>query len=106
VIRQHCPRCYRGPIFRGLFTMNARCTVCQLDIAREEGYFTGAMIFSYLLAVPLLATLVLVLLLATSWPFEAILVAGTLTLVVFAPAHFRYSRVLWIHLDRLIDPGD
>jgi Protein of unknown function (DUF983) len=86
--------------------MNARCTVCQLHNTREEGYFTGAMIFSYMLAVPLLATLVLVLLLATSWPFEAILVAGSLTLVMFAPALFQYSRVLWIHLDRLIDPGD
>jgi uncharacterized protein (DUF983 family) len=106
VIGQRCPRCYRGAIFRGLFAMNERCAVCQLHFAREEGYFTGAMIFSYVLAVPLLAILVLVLPLATGWSFEEVLAAGGLGLVILSPALFRYSRALWIHLDRLIDPGD
>src|SRR5262245_29618535 len=55
LIRQRCPRCLRGKIFRGLFDMNDPCPICGLVFEREQGYFLGAMYFSYLLAVIVLA---------------------------------------------------
>jgi len=42
IIRQRCPRCFTGKVFRRLLDMNETCPVCGLRFEREEGYFTGA----------------------------------------------------------------
>jgi hypothetical protein len=86
--------------------MHPRCPVCRLDFEPEPGYFTGAMYISYALAVPIVAGLtVLVYRVAPDLPpLWAVLLAGALFVPV-VPAVFRASRVLWIHLDRTIDPG-
>ena len=104
--RGRCPRCRAGRIFQGRLTMHPRCPVCRLDFEPEPGYFTGAMYISYALAVPIVAGLtVLVYRVAPDLPpLWAVLLAGALFVPV-VPAVFRASRVLWIHLDRTIDPG-
>jgi hypothetical protein len=84
--------------------MNERCPVCNLRFGREPGYFTGAMYASYALAVLLLSALSLLFWGLTDWPVERILLAATLALLPFVPAIFRYSRVIWIYLDRALDP--
>ena len=98
---QRCPVCRRGRIFGGLIAMNEHCPVCGITFEREEGYFLGAMYFSYFLSVPTLSLFFVVgVLLFPSWPQE--LIAG-LAVVIFlplAPLIFRYSRVGWIHYDR------
>ena len=104
MLRGRCPRCRRGPIFRGQLAMNERCPVCGLRFGREAGYYTGAMYISYALAVPLLAALTLLFWGLTDWPVERILLAATLALLPFVPAIFRYSRVIWIYLDRALAP--
>jgi Protein of unknown function (DUF983) len=84
--------------------MYAACPECGVVFGREEGYFTGAMIVSYIIGVPLLAMLTLVVLWTTGWRFDlALLVAGVYFLP-FVPAVFRYSRVIWMHFDRVVDP--
>ena len=106
LFRGRCPRCRDGRIFRALLTMHPRCPVCQLDFEPEPGYFTGAMYISYTLAVPIVAGLTLLLyrIVPELPPLRAVLVAGAL-FVPLVPVVFRASRVLWIHLDRTIDPG-
>jgi hypothetical protein len=73
---------------------------------RENGYFTGAMIVSYILAVPLLAVLTGVVALLTGWRFDVVLLVAGVYFLMFAPMLFRYSRVIWMHFDRLVDPSD
>ena len=103
IIRLHCPRCAAGPIFASLFRMNRQCPVCGLEFEREQGYFVGAMYFSYALAlVEVLPVIVAMLLLG--FGAAAIYLTSCLMLLVSAPFLFRYSRVLWIYLDQLIDP--
>jgi hypothetical protein len=85
--------------------MNQACPECRVIFGRENGYFTGAMIVSYILAVPLLAVLALLAAWITGWSAEiSILVAGVLFLP-FVPPLFRYSRVVWMHFDRMVDPS-
>jgi len=87
--------------------MNASCPNCALRFEREPGYFVGAMYLSYGLCVPLLACLALVVHLARpTWGFEAVLLSAALLSCPFLPSLFRYSRVLWLHLDRGLDPED
>src|SRR5690242_14056243 len=47
ILRERCPRCRTGRIFRGVFAMNDPCPDCGLLFQREEGYFLGAMYISY-----------------------------------------------------------
>jgi len=102
-----CPRCQRGRIFRGRLAMHPACPVCGLRFEREPGYFTGAMYVSYVLALPVMAGWALaVYLVAPSLSFEAMVGVAALCLLPFVPLIFRASRILWIHLDRTIDPGE
>ncbi|TMC07506.1 MAG: DUF983 domain-containing protein, partial [Chloroflexi bacterium] len=43
--------------------MNTACLVCGLVFERESGYFAGAMVVSYAIAVPILAAMVIALIL-------------------------------------------
>jgi uncharacterized protein (DUF983 family) len=101
LLRQRCPHCREGKIFRSATGMNPTCPVCGLVWEREEGYFVGAMYFSYFLAVA-----VLCLFMAVWWWFLPTLDSGLiallaiLTFVPFVPLVFRYSRVTWIYFDR------
>lgn len=84
--------------------MFERCPVCDLRFEREPGYFLGAMYISYGLGVATIALLVAVLWWVTGrWIVKATLWAAVLFLPV-APAITLLSRVLWIYLDRAVDP--
>ena len=105
VLRQRCPRCLQGHVFHGLVTMHETCPECGYQFGREPGYFTGAMFASYTLAVPVLFVIFMVL-----WNFFSNTLPLTFNLFVtfvaflpFAPIIFRYSRVIWMHVDYRLD---
>lgn len=102
ILLQRCPHCRKGPVFHGLISMYETCRVCGLRFEREPGYFLGAMYASYGLG--LLTTaywLPLLLLGVTPW-----LVVGlpAVQLILQVPLSFRYSRIIWLHLDHGFDP--
>lgn len=101
-----CPHCYRGRIFRTWFAVNDRCPACGLRFHREPGYFVGAMYISYGLSLPAGFVPLLFLWLGLHWEFWN---AAGVALVIYlplVPLLVRYSRVLWLHLDRGVDPYD
>jgi uncharacterized protein (DUF983 family) len=101
-----CPRCRGARIFRGRFAMNETCPACGLRFERESGYFTGAMYVSYILALPVMAACwALVYFVAPGLSFGLTVAVTTLLFLPFVPAIFRYSRILWIHLDQTVDPS-
>jgi len=84
--------------------MNERCPACGLVFEREPGYFVAAMYVSYALAVPILALIALAVhLFRPEWSSNRMILATLVLALPFVPPLFRYSRVLWIHLDRTID---
>lgn len=87
--------------------MNEPCPVCGLRFERDPGYFLGAMYASYFLASGVMVPLLF--LIWWLWPdldsVDVVLVTG-LAFLPFVPLVFRYSRVIWIHLDRWAWPGD
>lgn len=107
ILRQRCPLCRQGKIFRGSFAMNDPCPVCGLRFERDPGYFLGAMYASYFLASGVMVPLFF--LIWWLWPeldsVDVVLVTG-LAFLPFVPLVFRYSRVIWIHLDRWAWPGE
>src|SRR5438094_2275536 len=103
IVRLRCPRCLQGKVFKGSFAMNDPCPVCGVLFQREEGYFLGAMYVSYFLATAVLIPLYLMaaLLLPNQHSLVIALVA-TAAYLPFIPAVYRYSRLLWIYLDRAV----
>lgn len=99
-----CPRCLRGRIWRSFLAMHERCPVCGLIYEREPGYFTGAMVVSYVLAVPILGAIVIGLMTLGGLDAVAALVIGDLAYLALVPIIFRYSRAVWLHFDWHIDP--
>lgn len=85
--------------------MNERCPACGLVFEREHGYFAGAMVLSYALGVPILGVLTLVAWMVAGLEVGWAILVADLLFLPLVPLLFRWSRVLWIHLDRRIDPG-
>jgi uncharacterized protein (DUF983 family) len=104
IARQRCPRCHEGRVFRSLLEMNETCPACGRRFEREPGFFVGAMYVSYALAIPVYLAFVGVLsVLLRGWSELAILALAVPIFVPTAPLLFRYSRVIWMHLDRAVD---
>ena len=106
MIRQRCPRCLEGKVYRRLIDMHDRCPNCGYVFGREEGYFTGAMYLSYLGGLVIVFALIGIL-----WPFwpshsitavEVLLGIASVLYLAFVPIVFRYSRVVWLHLDYVV----
>jgi uncharacterized protein (DUF983 family) len=107
LMRGRCPRCRSGRIFTALMRMPEECEVCALRFEREPGYFTGAMYISYVLALPIFVGLFLALgYLVPELGAPVALVLTVLLFLPFVPVVFRFSRIVWIHLDRTIDAGE
>jgi uncharacterized protein (DUF983 family) len=103
LLRLRCPRCLKGEIWKRFLTMNSACPECGLVFEREPGYFTGAMVVSYAIAVPTFGLIVIALIAAGVGAVVALVVGGAVYLAL-APFIFRYSRAIWLHFDWLIDP--
>jgi len=101
VIRQRCPVCLQGPMFRSLVDIHEHCPSCGHRFMRESGYFQGAMYVSYALALGTMASLLIG---SRRWlgphigTTAAYIVAVALQLLLVIPL-YRYSRVIWAHVN-------
>ena len=74
--------------------------MCGHQFTREPGYFQGAMYVSYAMAIGMLAVLTLVVeLLAPVLPPLGALAISLPIFLLLVPLLFRYSRVIWMHLN-------
>jgi uncharacterized protein (DUF983 family) len=103
ILRQRCPHCLQGGVFNGFLSMRSTCPLCGITYEREQGYFLMAMFVGYVFDLFLCAPLV-VWLLINEAPLSWYLVSLPICLIVFAQPVFRYARVVWMHLDELLDP--
>jgi len=107
LLRQRCPRCRDGRVFRGILAMHEACPACGHRFEREPGYFVGAMYMSYALAAPLYLLLVLAIdRLRPAWTDLTVCLAATPLFLPFVPLIFRYSRLAWMHFDWAFDRGE
>jgi uncharacterized protein (DUF983 family) len=103
LLRLRCPHCLEGPVFRSLWQMRPSCPVCGIIYEREPGYFMNAIFVAYLLGILLIVPVTLWL----YWMDAAIIwffVGPGLVLSLATPLLFRYSRLIWMHIDELLDP--
>ncbi len=110
IAAQRCPVCLEGAMFRGTVDMYPRCPVCGHQFERESGFFQGAMYVSYVLAA-ITFTIVLFsgrFLLEARIGLGRVIVMALIIQMFLVPVLWRYSRVVWSHLNvgTRQDPGD
>ncbi|MFN2202115.1 MAG: DUF983 domain-containing protein [Caldilineaceae bacterium] len=103
VLLQRCPVCLDGKVFGSFLRTNKDCPVCGIHFERETGYYLSAMFIAYTIGFILIAPLALYLYLAQTPTVRFGLIVGVAIILVW-PLIFRYSRVLWLHADQLMDP--
>ena len=95
-----CPYCRKPAVFRAFLLMNKNCPSCGKAFERESGYFLGASVAAYFLgAFSLVPTLVISLLLLHLDVFTTV-AFGTVQILLLTPFLFRYSRLIWLHVER------
>lgn len=103
ILTQRCPVCLRGPIFRALLEMHKSCPLCGVTYEREHGYFLNSMFIGYtagfLVLIP--SAFYLFWINASIAFFSVAIIVET---IIIWPVIFRYSRVLWMHMDQVLDP--
>lgn len=107
-LAKRCPRCGRGRVFRSWFSMNERCTTCNLAFQREDAHFVGAMAMN-LVVTELLFGILLVSWIAATWPNPnwAAITAGGIGLNIVVPIVFYpTSKSLWTAIDLALHKMD
>src|SRR5690348_3352318 len=104
ILRQRCPICHEGRVWRRGITMNETCPNCGLIFEREQGYWLGALYVAYALSVPVLSMGTILIWLTTHASFGRSFLLAMIAFVPLSPIVFRYSKVIWLYLDQLIDP--
>ena len=97
-LRNRCPRCNQGSVLRNLFYLNEKCSKCNFEYSREDGFFIGGIPISYALIcgfwiIPLLS-LWFFDLIQTNW-MVGLCFGGAITLTFLT---YRYSQCLWLGL--------
>ena len=101
-----CPVCGVGKVFKGMFAMNERCPHCDTIFGRREpGFFLGAMYFSYGIGIIIIAAFTgVIYLVRPQWRLWQLVTLAWVVFLPLVPLVYRYSRVMWLHFDRVIDP--
>ena len=84
--------------------MHERCPACGLRYEREPGYFVGAIYISYALLLPVVTLTYLAFWYFLDWSAHAVLLCTILAFLPLVPLAVRWARVLWLHLERSVDP--
>lgn len=103
ILLQRCPVCLQGKVFRSFLGAYKDCPHCGIHFERETGFYLSAMFVAYALGFVILAPTALYLYFrqVSGFWFSAIIIGEML---VLWPVIFRYSRILWLHADQLMDP--
>lgn len=88
-----------------MFAMNNQCPACGMKFERESGYFLGAMYITYAFASFYIGivSFILKLIFPDLTLIWAVCAAAGLMLPLVPPM-IRYSKVIWMTIDRLLDP--
>lgn len=104
MIHSKCPKCHVGNVFEGKVYslrkqhMNEVCPHCGVKYEVEPGYFYAAMYVSYALSVAEIVSVSVAIAILTGSESPWLYLGGlAVTILVFAPFNFRYSRLILLH---------
>ncbi|MFG0335730.1 MAG: DUF983 domain-containing protein [Maioricimonas sp. JB049] len=109
-LQLRCPRCGKGRLFCGWFTMPERCSECNLKYERAPGYFLGSTYINYGITAAILTVLYMTLHFGAGISNRHLALPLGIFCVLFPLFTFRYARALWLamdcHFDRSVMSGE
>ena len=103
ILNSRCPHCLQGQVFASFMKMNETCAACGIKFERENGYFMMSVFIGYVMATAALVPITLLLYINDA-PGIWYLLSLLPTLLILSPVIFHYARIVWLHLDELLDP--
>ncbi|HRW06734.1 MAG TPA: DUF983 domain-containing protein [Caldilineaceae bacterium] len=105
ILTQRCPVCMTGPIFRSVLEAHKHCPHCGVLYEREHGFYLNSMFIAYTLGflVLLPSAFYLFWIESSVTLFSIVIIVET---ILLWPLIFRYSRVIWMHMDQMLDPRE
>ncbi len=104
ILKLKCPHCLEGDVFRKPFSMYPFCPNCSIEYEREQGYFMMAVFVGYIMGFFIVMPVLGLMYLTVRPPMMTYLIGSVVTLLLTIPLIFHYARVVWMHLDELLDP--
>ena len=108
ISKNKCPRCHEGsfwpnsPLKNLIFnkgSLNNNCSYCGLKFEIELGFWYGAMYISYALGVLLMLIIWLLhFLIFPNVDIKDLIIFIMLSIILFCPYNFFFSRLIWINL--------
>ena len=94
-----CPKCHEGHVFRHFLFIEKRCSSCDLEFEKEEGYFFGPMIIAYFITLLLALPLLLFFMFKEEPDFGIGVFATSILCAIAGPILYRYSKLVWLHAE-------
>ena len=102
-----CPNCGRGPVLKNWLKLRERCGTCGLRLERgEHDYFTGSMLFNFILS-SLVFLGALVVIMVAAWPnvpWDALQIVLPVLMLGAPIAFFPFSKLTWLAFDLMLRP--
>lgn len=95
-LRNRCPNCGSGNLFRGAFELRPSCPKCGLELERGEGFFLGSMSINYGVTIVAFLVPVLVLWLTDVIPAPWAIGSAVVGALGFPVLFYRSSRCWWL----------
>ena len=103
LLKQRCPHCLQGKVFASTWKMNETCSVCHIKFEREAGYFMMSVFIGYIIGA-IVALLVCLILYLINAPYAWYFIFTIGAILLLFPLIFRYARLIWLHIDEVLDP--
>lgn len=104
ILRLKCSHCCQGAVFRRPFVMHRTCGHCGIVFERERGYFMMSVFVGYVMSFFVVIPVMVGLYVTIRPSMNGYLIGAIVALVLAIPLIFHYARVIWLHLDELMDP--
>ena len=105
---KRCPNCGGRGIYDTWFRMKDRCPTCGMRFEREEGFFVGAYLINFAVAIVLLFLLCMGFVAAKAADPDAdataFLVVGVVIGLVVPVAFYPFARTVWSAIDLGMTP--
>ncbi len=103
-LRQRCPVCGKGKIFKGWFKTYERCPECGFVYEREPGYYTGAMAVNLVVSELLIAAIAVPLAASQNVSLTILIALGLTLPFLFPLLFYRPTKSLWMAFDHFLHP--
>ena len=105
ILRLKCPRCQEGDFYKGhpysysgMGRVKENCSKCGFKYNIEPSFFQGSYYVTYALGVTLfIAVLILQLLFFPGVGPGTLLLAMSISLLIFSPLLYALSKIIWIN---------